>query len=368
MRLELAAAVGVAARVIQRDATLPEVGRLIGSASPARRTPRRIPQAPGLEIGRLRDSSSACGLCAESSADASKRKAARSVNHRGSRAFIEDRDNQRIVIADVQHTVGDRRVGPHGCRKDLRPRDRLEPSGDAAARTISPFSRRISRRLPASVTLPAPNRSCSSGPCRSEIPRRGNSGRIPAGHESRRDVRRHRRSSRSDSRALRRTTTHRSASIHRTAARRRQARTRPTRRSVADDDRRRRIHRRRLSGPPRPLKPHLTGRGIESDKPVTRQKNGVAAAGDRGANARRIARAIVGGRPEHLPGLRVERDDAGVLAADVGDDPSVLDERRTGGAEEALRARRTGAWCPRSRSSFRSRDRRRGACPSAPNV
>ena len=58
----------------------------------------------------------------------------------------------------------------------------------------------------------------------------------------------------------------------------------------------------------------------------------------------------------------------GILAADVRDDPSVLDERRTGSAEVAFRARRTGAWCPRSRSSFRLRDRRRGVAPRRRNV
>src|SRR4029078_13245272 len=44
--------------------------------------------------------------------------------------------------------------------------------------------------------------------------------------------------------------------------------------------------------------------------------------------------------PEHVAGVRVEGDDAGalraVLAADVRDHASVLDEGRAGGAEEAL--------------------------------
>ena len=110
-------------------------------------------------------------------------------------------------------------------------------------------------------------------------------------------------------------------------------------------------------------KSHLTGRGIEPDEPVARQEHRVAASGDRGANPRRVARAIVGDRPEHFPGLRVERHDAGVLAADVGDDsvrPRRAANRRR---QRSLSARRTGAWCPRSRSSCRSRDRRRGAAP-----
>ena len=38
-----------------------------------------------------------------------------------------------------------------------------------------------------------------------------------------------------------------------------------------------------------------------------------------------------------LSGFRVERHDARMLSADVRDHPAVLDERRTGGAKEALR-------------------------------
>ena len=88
---------------------------------------------------------------------------------------------------------------------------------------------------------------------------------------------------------------------------------------------------------PGPLKLHLTGRRIEPDKPVARQKHRRASPADRRRHARRIARLIVGGRPEHFAGLRVERHDAGIVAADVRDDSSVFDERRAGRAEEALR-------------------------------
>ena len=58
---------------------------------------------------------------------------------------------------------------------------------------------------------------------------------------------------------------------------------------------------------------------------------------DRCAGGRRIARAILGGGPDDAALARVEGDDAGLGAADVRDHPAALDERRAGGAEEALR-------------------------------
>src|SRR5688572_15278428 len=50
----------------------------------------------------------------------------------------------------------------------------LNPSGDAGARTSSPFSRRMTSRSPASVTVPAPNRSSlqRTFPVRSSTARR----------------------------------------------------------------------------------------------------------------------------------------------------------------------------------------------------
>ena len=58
---------------------------------------------------------------------------------------------------------------------------------------------------------------------------------------------------------------------------------------------------------------------------------------DRCGGGRRIARGILGGCPDDAALARVEGDDAGLGAADVRDHPAALDERRAGGAEEALR-------------------------------
>ena len=114
MRLELAAAVVVAAGVIQRDATLPEVGRLIGIG--LRQAVERsggFREAPVFRNRPLRDS----GSLADSGPTTAEP---------GASSLSQIETDQCVVIADVHHSVGDRWVGPHRCRKDLRARDRLE--------------------------------------------------------------------------------------------------------------------------------------------------------------------------------------------------------------------------------------------------
>ena len=69
----------------------------------------------------------------------------------------------------------------------------------------------------------------------------------------------------------------------------------------------------------------------------------------------------------HRAGLRIESDDArglaAVGAADVRDDAAVFDQRRAGGAEEALADVEPAHACRRSRRACRWRDRSRAAVP-----
>jgi hypothetical protein len=78
---------------------------------------------------------------------------------------------------------------------------------------------------------------------------------------------------------------------------------------------------------------------------------------DRRGDSGRIARVVVGSRPENFAGLGVEGDDAGLRSADVGDDAPILDERRSGGAEVPLRYRER-----------RRREQRSGARPQMTRV
>ena len=119
------------------------------------------------------------------------------------------------------------------------------------------------------------------------------------------------------------------------------------------------------------------------DRP--REEHGVAPSAEGRADGRRIARLMIGCRPEHRARVGVERDDACALRAvrptDVGNDAAVFHQRRAGGAEKSLadaepahridvpdgfacRARRSRAAVlpPRTCRSVRSRRQgRRGA-------
>ena len=76
--------------------------------------------------------------------------------------------------------------------------------------------------------------------------------------------------------------------------------------------------------------------GIESQEIRAGEEHGGHASTDGCDNARRVTGFIACGCPQHLPGLRVERDDAGIRAADVGDEPSLIEHRRSPGAKESL--------------------------------
>ena len=105
---------------------------------------------------------------------------------------------------------------------------------------------------------------------------------------------------------------------------------------VADHQRRGRVH-----GRPQPRAPALleadgaAGR-VEADQALAREEDGETLAADVRRHAGGVARLVRRGGPQHVAGIRVERRDAGVAAADVGDDPAVLHHRRAGRAEETL--------------------------------
>ena len=105
---------------------------------------------------------------------------------------------------------------------------------------------------------------------------------------------------------------------------------------IADHHGRRRIHRVGVASPPRPAERDGSGGGIQPEQRGPREEHRKAAAADGRTDGRRVAGLVVGCRPQHLARGGVERHDAGALPADVGDQPAVLDQRRSRGAEEAL--------------------------------
>src|SRR6185436_10099262 len=132
---------------IQRDATLPEVRRLGGSAlRQAVKQGGGFREAPVFEIdhGAIQEQLRTLREQQQNQQPRHLRKS-RPISVSSLRTY-----SIPSAIAGKARTVAGRI-----CARAIG----LNPSGVAAARTISPFSRRINTRLPASETLPAPNPS-----------------------------------------------------------------------------------------------------------------------------------------------------------------------------------------------------------------
>src|SRR4030095_14742045 len=92
----------------------------------------------------------------------------------------------------------------------------------------------------------------------------------------------------------------------------------------------------RFPRPPAALKVDLTVRRIESDQTVAGEKDRRPSAANRCRHPRRVAGVVLGRGPEDFAGFGLERHDAGLVAADVGDDTPAFDEGRAGRTKESL--------------------------------